>query len=600
MTQTHRCCVCLLLLSVADRFWDWASKPLPCHRTANVWHINDVFDDSEVQLQDETCRLIQALESEYGPSFNRWHPSTNTTARCSWKEFAAQLTANYCPGRTKYGTMMPPDVVLKLILIPPKGEPVSAPPAPACPVDDELLTSFPELCLYTSTGWRYLPGAALKKASEQRKWKGVAPQTLATVRYGWSGFPKWDVAPAWFYPHVSESEVTPDFAKEISSMRQQSALSLIDKDYIRRHGPPWVLLPLFHCYSGSSPTGRPVWDARYPNLFEKDNVPGFSLPKPRWMFQDTPPNCEGAVADLKSGWYHISMHPSLRPLYCIWDPVHQCICETSVLPFGLSSAPRAFYECTSPAYNRAKKDHPDSFIYLYIDDLTVIRIHKDDWISILQIFMAKGFMWSVKKSMNSPAKVITSLGYTIDMTAMTASVADKRIQKVDAKLIALVQRPTVRNLAAVVGSLGSTRDACPWIWTFMPMSLGIIADRAKDNDWFSTVQFPLDEIQKAIQYVKICMMPLGTRRNQALITTDASTTGWGGIISTHDHPPVRCAAHWDIHDTSHINCKELRAIYLTVLSGDLFDCDLHILSDSLVCVYIIRKACQCLMNYVPS
>ena len=222
--------------------------------------------------------------------------------------------------------------------------------------------------------------------------------------------------------------------------------------------PPFVTNPLTVSTNGTKL--RLILDLRYVN----DYIPKEYIKFDDWdVFQHfISEGCWMYKFDLSSGYHHIDIHPSSQG-FLGFSWAGECGPEYfvfTVLPFGLSPAPRIFTRTLRPLsvfwHDLGIK------IAVYIDDgggaeddlPTAVRSSG----VVRDTLCRAGFLVNTEKSVWDPCQIMTWLGITADSIANVTRISDKRISKCVAHIDRMLSRPytSARNLARFVGLIIST------------------------------------------------------------------------------------------------------------------------------------------------
>jgi hypothetical protein len=168
--------------------------------------------------------------------------------------------------------------------------------------------------------------------------------------------------------------------------------------------------------------------------------------------------------DLKSAYNHVSVHPSLRP-YLGFVFQGKSFCYVG-MPFGLSNAPRIFTKIMRKVMCHIREKwnirgvvYLDDLLFLHQDQEELQRVTGE----ILLYLDSLGWTVNEKKSELTPRQVFTYLGWEWDSTQMHVRIGTERKQALRmlvrdwSKRMQKHQRVSVRDLAALIGSLNATR-----------------------------------------------------------------------------------------------------------------------------------------------
>eukprot|EP00794_Sanderia_malayensis_P002708 gene2708-3130_t len=235
------------------------------------------------------------------------------------------------------------------------------------------------------------------------------------------------------------------------------------------------------------------------------------------------------------------------------------------LPNGLSCGPRKFTKLLKPALTSLRKLGIN--IIAYIDDLIIIGDSYQKYVNATQIcvslFDSLGFVIHPEKSNFTPATVIEYLGFSIDAINQTIQLTDFKKNKTEdlCQHVLSAKTLSIRQVAKLLGTLTS---AFPGV-KFGPLhyrsleSCKIAALKKAKGNFDSNMllsQLATQDIQWWINNIESSVNVLSLGNASIVLTTDASTTGWGAVTSNSS-----ASGQWKTEEsTQHINCLELTAV----------------------------------------
>ncbi|XP_048037449.1 uncharacterized protein LOC125262674 [Megalobrama amblycephala] len=272
--------------------------------------------------------------------------------------------------------------------------------------------------------------------------------------------------------------------------------------------------------------------------------------------------------DLKDAYFHVSIHPSHRKFlrFAFGGEAYQY----RVLPFGLSLSPRTFTKCVDAAL--APLRIQGIRILNYIDDWLILARseqlavqHRD---AVLSHMKRLGLRLNAKKSVLVPAQSTNYLGVVWDSTTMRAHLSPARVSAIlmAMKGVKLGQSLTVKQFQKLLGLMAAASNVIPF---------GLLHMRPLQW-WLRTRGFsPRGNPFRMIKVSKRCLRSLtmwkdprflsqgpvlGAPTRRVMLTTDASLTGWGAIMSGRSAQGL-----WEDHQLSwHINRLEMMAVFLAL------------------------------------
>ncbi len=303
--------------------------------------------------------------------------------------------------------------------------------------------------------------------------------------------------------------------------------------------------------------------------------------------------------DLKDAYFHIQIAPHHRRfLRFAFEGVAY---QYTVLPFGLSLAPRTFTKCMEVALSPLRQ--MGIRILNYLDDWLILAQSEVELLSHRTLILCHlerlGLRVNFAKSALSPSQRVSFMGTVLDSAHMRAVIAPERALAIQ-KLAATFKSGTARPLKAFQRMLGLMAAASP------VLQLGLLRMRPLQR-WLKP-RVPHNTWHHGCLHIRVnqaCVTALtpwknprwmkkgvamGLVHSRKVVTTDASNTGWGALC---EGKPT--FGHWSKAEKGfHINCLEMLAVcracqfFLTDLIGR------HVLirSDNMSVVsYINHQGC---------
>lgn len=306
-----------------------------------------------------------------------------------------------------------------------------------------------------------------------------------------------------------------------------------------------------------------------------------------------------ASIDLKDAYFHVPIHPDSRKFlrFCIQGRCYQY----RVLPFGLSTSPRVFTKFLAPIMASLRLQ--GIRIFPYLDDLLFTAESKPLLLEHLQIalrFLTQaGFIVNAKKSSLEPTQDLVFLGARLRTQEGWISLPPDKAEKV-AQMVRSFQANqcyTARRWMQLLGVLAAT----------IPMTK-LARLRMRPIQWHfhslwnrsrHSLEFPVRVSPEVHQHLRwwtsltnlSCGLPLFRAPEQCVITTDASSLGWGGVLDRVRGLHRRTVqGQWTLSQQEwHINVKELMAVFLTLqrFQDTISNCQVLVRSDNTTaCAYI--------------
>ncbi len=269
--------------------------------------------------------------------------------------------------------------------------------------------------------------------------------------------------------------------------------------------------------------------------------------------------------DLKDAYFHIQIAPHHRRfLRFAFEGVAY---QYTVLPFGLSLAPRTFTKCMDAALSPLRQ--MGIRILNYLDDWLILAQSVVELLShrtlILSHLERLGLRVNFAKSALSPSQRVSFLGTVLDSARMRAVIAPERTLAIQ-KLAATFKSDTARPLKVFQRMLGLMAAASP------VLQLGLLRMRPLQR-WLKP-RVPQNAWRHGRLHIRVnqaCVTALTPWKNprwmekgvamglvhtKKVVTTDASNAGWGALC---EGKPT--FGHWSKAEKGfHINCLEMLAV----------------------------------------
>ncbi len=309
---------------------------------------------------------------------------------------------------------------------------------------------------------------------------------------------------------------------------------------------------------------RPILDLRVLNR-ALHKLP-FKMLTHRRMIKCIQPQDWFAAIDLKDAYFHVSILPRHRPF--LRFAFEGRAWQYRVLPFGLSLSPRVFTKVVEGALTPLRE--VGVRILNYLDDWLILAQsreqlgdHRD---LVLRHLSQLGLRVNWEKSKLSPVQRIYFLGVELDSVSMTARLTEERAQAVLNCLSSFRGRNVVplKQFQRLLGHMASAAAVTPlgllhmrplqhwlhsrvprWAWRRGTLRVGISQQcRRSLSPWtdlaFLRAGVPLEQVSR-----------------HTVVTTDASSTGWGATCNGQAASGLWTGPRllW------HINCLELWAVH---------------------------------------
>ncbi len=276
-----------------------------------------------------------------------------------------------------------------------------------------------------------------------------------------------------------------------------------------------------------------------------------------------------ASVDLKDAYFHIQIAPHHRRFlrFAFENTAYQY----SVLPFGLALAPRTFSKCVDAALSPLRAG--GMRILNYLDDWLILAQSRDTLLSHIDSLLihleSLGLCVNRRKSILAPSQSILYLGVCIDSLEMRARLSRERVVAILSYLRHFREGSSVhlKEFQRLLGLMASASAVCHLGLLHMrPLQLWL-KTRVPWTAWTSG--------RLSIAVTRGCIealapwrnpnffsrgVPLGLVTSRVVVTTDASTLGWGAVCEG-----MPASGQWSEPQIRwHINRLELEAVFLAL------------------------------------
>ena len=277
------------------------------------------------------------------------------------------------------------------------------------------------------------------------------------------------------------------------------------------------------------------------------------------------PGLWACSVDLRDAYLHVPVRPDHSQFLSFrYDGSSY---RFTVLPFGLSTAPRTFTRLVRAVAAFLRRLGVQIFVYL--DDWLVVAPSREvllaDTQRVLDVAASLGWLVNREKSSLTPAQRVTYLGSEIDLLHGRAYPTAERVEAV-VRGLAVLLRPhpqPARAWLVLLGYLASLVDLVPWCRLYMrPLQFHLLAFFRPTSRDLSVPIPPAPHLARIFRWwcTKSNLRKGVSFPPQApsfTLTTDASLGGWGA------HAPGVSLAHvWEEElQGTHINVLELLAVF---------------------------------------
>ena len=298
--------------------------------------------------------------------------------------------------------------------------------------------------------------------------------------------------------------------------------------------------------------------------------------------------------DLKDAYLMFSMNPDFWKFLCFeWLNTryfYQC------MPFGLTSSPRIFTKVMKAVlvFLRSRGLR----VSAWFDDIILAASS----VSLLleHLYFAKillkslGFLINEEKSSLIPSQTLNHLGYIWDTVSFTLSVPEDKVNSLKLKCEKALSHPvSLRFLSKILGTIEAFRTAFPFAALhYRDLQREVANEISSGSAWDLKIN-PSTKARKDLSWWASCQNPLPSRSLAPFlplltITTDSSSSGWGGFTSQNEE----VSGFWTEEESQfHNNFLETKAVLLAFQSlfRETFDSSILIRSDNSTTVAYINN-----------
>ena len=272
--------------------------------------------------------------------------------------------------------------------------------------------------------------------------------------------------------------------------------------------------------------------------------------------------------------------------------------QYTVLPFGLSLAPRTFTKCMDAAL--APLRLRGMRVLNYLDDWLILAQSRSQLIEHRAILLDHlenlGITVNWAKSSLNPSQTIPFLGIVLDSQSMTARLSPQRVLNIQraAKSFRRGVFTPLRKFQRMLGLMASASSVLRLgLLRMRPLQFWLKA-RVPRRAWVSG-HLPLKVDQDCVTALVPWMandwyqsgVSLGTSSRVRMVSTDASTSGWGALLEGRPFFGL-----WSEREKlQHINCLEMLAVHnaLTRFCPHIKDQHVIVRSDNMAVVSYINR-----------
>jgi len=361
------------------------------------------------------------------------------------------------------------------------------------------------------------------------------------------------------------SKPNPTLSRPEAEFAQEEIGRLVDNGSLvqcDQSDKPKCVSPIF-CVPKKNKKFRLVTDLR--QLNESCSKRNFQYEDIRTVLDTVQPLDKLVTADIKDGFFHVPVHTEFQTYLGI--EFRGKFYKWTCLPFGLSLSPYFFCKTLRPIVGFLRQS--GLRVVLYVDDFilcapdNVIEEHKD---FLLKILDSLGIQINFDKSSLNPEYEKEFIGYVINTNHdghVFIQIPRRRITRLrhDTNLALKKDTISAKKLSCIAGQCISMAKA---ILPSRLMLRNVYKLLSKRNSWQDILKIDTGTREDLIWWSEALLSWNGRAVSQQcvqeIITTDASSIGWGGFWKDKEAqglwtPPIACRSS---------NFRELLAILLTL------------------------------------
>ncbi|KAA6378723.1 MAG: putative Transposon Ty3-I Gag-Pol polyprotein [Streblomastix strix] len=266
------------------------------------------------------------------------------------------------------------------------------------------------------------------------------------------------------------------------------------------------------------------------------------------------PNDFATVVDIHSAFSHIPVAQDLIPFlsFNFQDQAYSYV----AMPFGIKSAPRTFCKILRPAIQFIR-DQLKLRCVAYCDDLLFLDQNQSKLriksLMALKLLQNLGWIISMDKCNLEPQQEFSYLGWKFNSKQMTIQCTEERVKKILIKLqlweesIQKKQNVRVKDLAGIIGKLSFCRTQIKQASLHLRILNKIKSNAANQNGWNSRTIIHKGALREInwwkLKITQNSPTTLVTRDPEAILTTDASQWGWGGVFQIREQAEIIVHEH---------------------------------------------------------
>ena len=327
------------------------------------------------------------------------------------------------------------------------------------------------------------------------------------------------------------------------------------------------------------------------NLNQHTNYKHFKMESIHYVMDLIKPNVYMASIDLKDAFYSVYISPPYQEFlkFKFKGNLYKFTC----MPNGYGPAMRIFTKITKIPFSVLRGQGHISVVY--VDDSWLAGDTFEECMcninDTIELLISLGFTIHPQKSVLTPTKKITFLGFDINSEEMSISLTLEKKQKIYAlckKCLEII--PTIRELAKLIGHC---------VASFPAVTYGPLYYRELEANKISSLKLNKGNFDKTavisekanteirwwINNIISAKHYMITPDIDLTLFSDASNTGWG--ITDGIHP---AGGRWKFSELEHINVLEIKAAYFALKTyGSKNNSHIRIMIDNTTAVSYINN-----------
>lgn len=282
------------------------------------------------------------------------------------------------------------------------------------------------------------------------------------------------------------------------------------------------------------------------------------------------PSCYMASIDWKDAYYSVPVAEEFRK-YLVFMWKNQLL-QYTCLPNGLASGPRLFTRLSKVLFSQLRME---GFISTsYIDDCLLFGKTLDEAkanvVKTVELSTKAGFVIHPEKSVLTPTREITYLGFILNSQSMTVRLTKERVHKIKTRCIKVLRAGsvTVHKFSHVIGLM---------VASFPGVKFGQLYYRRCDNfktkslkegrgDFRTHITLTVgcrQDLEWWISNIEGAYRPVNPPPPKITLETDASNIGWGACVKGDESRQT--GGKWSREEgKEHINYLEMLAVWLGI------------------------------------